>query len=146
MLLFSLTTRNTCGFFIYFFFCISKTDEQVRFDFDGNIVNSTKDVPQFLGLHHHGQEPEKAGYSLEELFLLSRSNYLQQRVLAINVLGNIIEKVGIVIVSKQSTISYWSCGDDDSDDDRDDGDVDDGNDNYDDGGDDGNDNYDGGDD
>ena len=68
-------------------------------------------------------------------------------MLAINVLGNIIEKVGIVIVSKQSTISYWSCGDDDSDDDRDDGDVDDGNDNYDDGGDDGNDNYDdGGDD
>ena len=54
-----------------------------------------ENIPEFLGLHHHGNEPERAGYSLEELFLLSRSNFLQQRVFAISTLGKIIEKVGI---------------------------------------------------
>jgi hypothetical protein len=50
-------------------------------------------IPEYLGLHHHGDEPDRAGYTLEELFLLSRSNFLQQRVLAINTLAKIIDKV-----------------------------------------------------
>ena len=50
-------------------------------------------MPEYVGLHHHGEEADRAGYTLEELFLLSRSNFLQQRVLAINTLARIIEKV-----------------------------------------------------
>ena len=65
----------------------------MRFDFDGNILTGSKVVPEYLGLHHHGDEPDRAGYTLEELFLLSRSNFLQQRVLAINTLAKIIDKV-----------------------------------------------------
>lgn len=61
-------------------------------------MSGVENVPEFLGLHHHGEEPERAGYSLEELFLLSRSNFLQQRVLAINVLGKIIAKVSYKMV------------------------------------------------
>ena len=50
-------------------------------------------MPEYLGLHHHGEEADRAGYTLEELFLLSRSNFLPQRVLAVNTLARIIEKV-----------------------------------------------------
>uniref|UniRef100_A0AAY4C6K7 RNA polymerase II associated protein 1 n=1 Tax=Denticeps clupeoides TaxID=299321 RepID=A0AAY4C6K7_9TELE len=49
-------------------------------------------LPTHLGLHHHGEDPELAGYSLQELFLLSRSQVTQQRVLALSILANIITK------------------------------------------------------
>ncbi|XP_028409671.1 RNA polymerase II-associated protein 1-like [Dendronephthya gigantea] len=70
----------------------SGTSEQARFDFNGNVLIGAEDIPEYVGLHHHGDEPERAGYTLEELFLLSRSNFLQQRVLAINTLARIIKK------------------------------------------------------
>lgn len=44
-------------------------------------------------LHHHGEEPEAAGYTLDELFHLSRSTVLQQRVIALQTLSNIIRQV-----------------------------------------------------
>lgn len=44
-------------------------------------------------LHHHGEEPDAAGYTLEELFHLSRSTILQQRVIALQTLANIIRQV-----------------------------------------------------
>jgi hypothetical protein len=74
-------------------FFYTQTNEQARFDFDGNILIGGEVVPEYLGLHHHGDEPDRPGYTLEELFLLSRSNFLQQRVLAINTLAKIIDKV-----------------------------------------------------
>ncbi|XP_047193529.1 RNA polymerase II-associated protein 1 isoform X2 [Scophthalmus maximus] len=63
-----------------------------RFDFAGSLIPPTEDLPTHLGLHHHGDEPERAGYSLQELFLLSRSQIIQQRSLALSTLANIISK------------------------------------------------------
>uniref|UniRef100_A0AAV2JEN9 Tyrosine-protein kinase receptor n=1 Tax=Knipowitschia caucasica TaxID=637954 RepID=A0AAV2JEN9_KNICA len=65
---------------------------QARFDFVGTVIPPTQDLPTHLGLHHHGEEPERAGYSLQELFLLSRSQMMQQRTLALSTLANIISK------------------------------------------------------
>ncbi|KTF71762.1 hypothetical protein cypCar_00030640 [Cyprinus carpio] len=65
---------------------------QARFDFAGTLIPPTKDLPTHLGLHHHGEEPELAGYSLQELFLLSRSQLNQQRNLAVSTLANVLAK------------------------------------------------------
>ncbi|XP_071354394.1 RNA polymerase II-associated protein 1 [Trachinotus anak] len=70
----------------------TKKAMQARFDFAGNLIPPTKDLPTHLGLHHHGEEPERAGYSLQELFLLSRSQLIQQRSLALSTLANILSK------------------------------------------------------
>jgi len=51
---------------------------------DENLINR--------GLYHHGEEPERPGYSLQELLYLSRSSVLQQRCIALTTLANIIEK------------------------------------------------------
>uniref|UniRef100_A0A8C8CET4 RNA polymerase II associated protein 1 n=1 Tax=Oncorhynchus tshawytscha TaxID=74940 RepID=A0A8C8CET4_ONCTS len=63
-----------------------------RFDFAGTLIPPTEDLPTHLGLHHHGVEPELAGYSLQELFLLSRSQVIQQRRLALNTLAHVLTK------------------------------------------------------
>ncbi|CAF1214756.1 unnamed protein product [Rotaria magnacalcarata] len=63
-----------------------------RFDFKGNLMSRTVDVPVTAALHHHGEEPEAAGYTLEELFHLSRSTVLQQRVIALQTLSHIIRQ------------------------------------------------------
>ncbi|XP_026163932.1 RNA polymerase II-associated protein 1 isoform X2 [Mastacembelus armatus] len=70
----------------------TKKAMQARFDFAGGLIPPTEDLPTHLGLHHHGEEPERAGYSLQELFLLSRSQVIQQRTLALSTLANILSK------------------------------------------------------
>ncbi|KAJ8399495.1 hypothetical protein AAFF_G00412070 [Aldrovandia affinis] len=65
---------------------------QARFHFTGALIPPTEDLPTHLGLHHHGEEPELAGYSLQELFHLSRSQVIQQRSLALTTLARIISK------------------------------------------------------
>ncbi|XP_041809436.1 RNA polymerase II-associated protein 1 [Chelmon rostratus] len=70
----------------------TKKAMQARFDFAGTLIPPTEDLPTHLGLHHHGEEPERAGYSLQELFLLSRSQVNQQRSLALSTLANILSK------------------------------------------------------
>nr|KAG5688524.1 hypothetical protein BaRGS_031308 [Batillaria attramentaria] len=71
---------------------VQQTGQQARFDFRGNVVPADADVPVTTGLHHHGDEPERAGYTLEELFTLARSSNIQQRGLALNTLGYITQK------------------------------------------------------
>lgn len=70
----------------------SETGTAARFDFEGNLVTSDEGIDVKLGLHHHGNEPERAGYSLEELFHLCRSTNTQQRLLSLKTLANIITK------------------------------------------------------
>uniref|UniRef100_A0A3P8UL54 RNA polymerase II associated protein 1 n=1 Tax=Cynoglossus semilaevis TaxID=244447 RepID=A0A3P8UL54_CYNSE len=70
----------------------TKEAMQARFDFTGRLIQPSEDLPTHLGLHHHGEEPERAGYSLQELFLLSRSQLIQQRSLALSTLANILSK------------------------------------------------------
>lgn len=70
----------------------TKQAMQARFDFAGTLILPTEDLPTHLGLHHHGEEPERAGYSLQELFMLSRSHMAQQRSLALCTLASILSK------------------------------------------------------
>ena len=63
-----------------------------RFDFTGELQPYTTTVDVRSSLYHHGDEPERPGYTIQELYQLSRSQILQQRIIALNTLGNIIRK------------------------------------------------------
>lgn len=63
-----------------------------RFDFSGALVRPDADISVREGLHHHGNEPDSPGYTLDELFLLARSKFTQQRVLALQTLSNIVTR------------------------------------------------------
>lgn len=64
-----------------------------RFDFNGVLLAyKDENVTLEKGLHHHGEEPERPGYSLQELLQLSRSSAQQQRCTALTTLANIVEK------------------------------------------------------
>ncbi|XP_066885120.1 RNA polymerase II-associated protein 1 isoform X7 [Kogia breviceps] len=63
---------------------------QARFSLQGELLAPSVDLPTHLGLHHHGEEAERAGYSLQELFHLTRSQVSQQRALALHVLAQVI--------------------------------------------------------
>ena len=75
------------------FLLLLQQGNQARFDFDGNLVSKTDNIPEYLGLYHHGDDPDSPGYTLEELFVLARSSFLQQRVFALQVLARIIRQV-----------------------------------------------------
>ncbi len=66
---------------------------KARFDFNGKLISPEDNdkIPTNLALHHHGLEPEQAGYAIDELYHLIRSKFNQQRFIAIKCLGNIIE-------------------------------------------------------
>uniref|UniRef100_A0A8C0U698 RNA polymerase II associated protein 1 n=1 Tax=Cyanistes caeruleus TaxID=156563 RepID=A0A8C0U698_CYACU len=70
----------------------TKKGMQARFSLKGELIPADADLPTHLGLHHHGEEAERAGYSLQELFHLSRSQVTQQRTLALQVLGRIVQR------------------------------------------------------
>jgi hypothetical protein len=63
----------------------------LRFDLQGEMMNNKVDIPRHKGLHHHGDEPDKAGYTLSELFYLSRSQVPSQRALVWTTLARIIQ-------------------------------------------------------
>ncbi|KAM9202906.1 RNA polymerase II-associated protein 1 isoform 2-T2 [Dugong dugon] len=65
---------------------------QARFGLQGELLAPSADLPTHLGLHHHGEEAERAGYTLQELFHLTRSQVSQQRVLALQVLAQVISR------------------------------------------------------
>ncbi|KAK2152507.1 hypothetical protein LSH36_326g02070 [Paralvinella palmiformis] len=68
------------------------TGKPARFDLNGALVNTNANIPMHLGLHHHADEPERGGYTLGELFHLSRSANIQQRALALNILAKVTRK------------------------------------------------------
>ncbi|XP_037358157.1 RNA polymerase II-associated protein 1 [Talpa occidentalis] len=65
---------------------------QARFSLQGELLAPDVDLPTHLGLHHHGEEAERAGYSLQELFHLTRSQVAQQRALALHVVAQVIDR------------------------------------------------------
>lgn len=67
-----------------------KVYRKLRFDLQGRIIDQNLDIPRHTGLHHHGDEPEKAGYTLAELFYLARSQVPSQRSMVLTTLGRII--------------------------------------------------------
>lgn len=68
------------------------TSAAARFDFAGELLDPNADVSIRQGLHHHGNDPDSPGYTLDELFLLARSKFTQQRVIALQTLANILTK------------------------------------------------------
>lgn len=67
----------------------------VRFDFRGDIIapRSARELPVHLGLHHHADAPDAAGYTIPELAHLARSSFPAQRSLAIRTLGRVMYRV-----------------------------------------------------
>ncbi|XP_014250012.1 RNA polymerase II-associated protein 1 [Cimex lectularius] len=68
-----------------------KDSYSARFNFEGELlpfIDKGEGVLQ--GLHNHGEEQERPGYTLQELIQLSRSSVLQQRVISLNCLAKIM--------------------------------------------------------
>lgn len=61
-----------------------------RFDFKGNIITDDSNIPIHSGLYHHGEEPDRAGYTIDEIFQLLRSSVPGQRVINLQMLTNVI--------------------------------------------------------
>ncbi|KAL2853857.1 RPAP1-like protein [Aspergillus pseudoustus] len=68
----------------------------LRFSLTGTILSpsTSLSLPTYLGLHHHGNDPHAAGYTIPELAILSRSSFPAQRCIAWQVLGRIIFRLG----------------------------------------------------
>ena len=60
-----------------------------RFDFKGDLLPyDNQNIQTTTGLHHHGEEPHRPGYTLEELMRLARSTNAQQASIAIQACGS----------------------------------------------------------
>ena len=68
----------------------------LRFDFRGHLLppRLARQIPSSKGLHHHGDAPEAAGYTIPELAHLARSSYAAQRCIAFQTLGRILYRLG----------------------------------------------------
>ncbi|KAI1801242.1 hypothetical protein F4811DRAFT_535338 [Daldinia bambusicola] len=68
----------------------------LRFDFRGALLppRVARAVPVTKGLHHHGEAPEAAGYTVRELARLCRSAVPGQRCVAYQTLGRILYRLG----------------------------------------------------
>ncbi|KAI1438074.1 RPAP1-like protein [Xylaria sp. CBS 124048] len=68
----------------------------LRFDFRGALLppRISRAVPTTKGLHHHGEAPEAAGYTVRELARLARSAVPGQRCMAYQTLGRILYRLG----------------------------------------------------
>jgi RNA polymerase II-associated protein 1 len=69
--------------------------EDIRYDLQGRPIPAhlTKQLPVYLGLHHHGESPGDAGYTLDELLLLSHSTLPAQRAAMLQVLARIVSRL-----------------------------------------------------
>jgi hypothetical protein len=68
----------------------------LRFDFRGTLLppRISRAVPMSKGLHHHGEAPEAAGYTIGELARLARSTVPGQRCIAYQTLGRVLFRLG----------------------------------------------------
>jgi hypothetical protein len=68
----------------------------LRFDFRGGILppRISRAMPITKGLHHHGEAPEAAGYTVPELARLARSAFPAQRCVAFQTLGRLLYRLG----------------------------------------------------
>ncbi|KAJ5377818.1 uncharacterized protein N7496_005227 [Penicillium cataractarum] len=75
---------------------VSMSPSEIRFSLRGTILgpSTSLTLPTTLGLHHHGNDPQAAGYTIPELAILSRSTFAAQRCIAWQVLGRILFRLG----------------------------------------------------
>lgn len=69
--------------------------KDIRFSFRGELIppKTASEIPVTAGLHHHGDAPDAAGYTIGELAHLSRSTYPAQRCIAFQTLGRILYRL-----------------------------------------------------
>ncbi|KAJ3572950.1 hypothetical protein NP233_g2738 [Leucocoprinus birnbaumii] len=72
-----------------------RASTSLRFDLNGNVIPLAvaTQLPTHLGLHHHA-EGSTAGYTLDDVFLLSRSTVPAQRATMLGVLASIALNLG----------------------------------------------------
>ncbi|KAG8955426.1 hypothetical protein FRC04_008777 [Tulasnella sp. 424] len=68
------------------------TTKSIRYDLSGRPIPEAlrQSLPTHLGLHHHGDEQDEAGYTLDELIMLSRSTVPAQRASMLGTLGKLL--------------------------------------------------------
>lgn len=83
----------------------SQADSSLRFDLTGTPIPSSlsSSLPTHLGLHHHA-EGTHAGYTLDDIFLLSRSTVPAQRASMLDILGKIARKLATGLVDPEKAI------------------------------------------
>ncbi|KAI9822560.1 MAG: hypothetical protein M1827_000279 [Pycnora praestabilis] len=86
----------------------------IRFDFRGILLapRAAREVPVTEGLHHHGEAPEAAGYTVPELARLARSAFPAQRCVAYQTLGRMLYRLGKGYYGEQGSelvVGLWQC-------------------------------------
>jgi hypothetical protein len=78
----------------------------VRFDFKGALIppRTANTLSTDLGLHHHGDAPSAAGYTIPELAHLARSSFPAQRCIAYQTLGRILFRLGTGEFGRESDL------------------------------------------
>ncbi|KAK4939581.1 hypothetical protein LTR10_020187 [Elasticomyces elasticus] len=68
----------------------------LRFGFNGRLIppKESLEIDVKEGLHHHGEAPSSAGYTIPELAMLSRSKLPNQRCIAYQILGRVLYRLG----------------------------------------------------
>lgn len=86
---------------------------ELRFDFKGSLIapRSSEIIPVTAGLHHHGDAPAAAGYTIAELAHLARSTSHGQRCLAIQTLGRVLYKLGKEQYGSEIGAGLWGLVD-----------------------------------
>ncbi|KAI1289809.1 RNA polymerase II-associated protein 1 [Halotydeus destructor] len=65
---------------------------EARFDFEGSLIVKTEEYSVKQGLHHHGDDPEKAGYTIGEMMTFIESSSSSQKLIGLRCLGMVMEK------------------------------------------------------
>ncbi|XP_055338398.1 uncharacterized protein LOC129588258 isoform X2 [Paramacrobiotus metropolitanus] len=65
---------------------------EARFDTEGQILSPDSQIPVSRGLYHHGQDPDKPGYTLDEILILLQSSSQSQKLWALGILTAIFRK------------------------------------------------------
>jgi len=86
----------------------------LRFDFRGGLLppRIARAMPTNKGLHHHGDAPEAAGYTIPELARLARSAFPAQRCIAFQVLGRFLYRLGKGVFGppdSEMVKGLWHC-------------------------------------
>lgn len=71
-----------------------------RFDLGGRRLSDDdiRSLPMHLGLHHHGAQPDSAGYTLGEMLLLARSTVVGQRAAALQMFAGVFSRHGTEVI------------------------------------------------